>query len=121
MTHHVTDATLLETVEACGFGVIEAHGWPAARMAAEGFAIILRRHRIEYLAPAALGDDLEIATWASDVKRVSAVRHYTIRRPRDAALLARVDTLGVWVELATGRPIRIPAGFMADFAPNLAE
>lgn len=119
MTRHVGDATLLEYVEACGFGVIAAHGWPAERMAAEGFAIILRRHQIENLASVALDDELEIATWASDVKRVMATRHYTIRRVTDGTLLTRVDTLGVWVDITSGRPIRIPLDFLADFAPNL--
>jgi acyl-CoA thioester hydrolase len=121
MTGQVAGATLLGYVEACGFGVVAAHGWPAARMAAEGFAIILRQHQMQHFASAALDDELEIATWASGVKRATAMRHYTIRRARDGALLARVDTLGVWVELATGRPIRIPPGFMADFAPNLVS
>jgi acyl-CoA thioester hydrolase len=119
MTHHVGDATLLEYVEACGFGVIAAHGWPAERMAAAGFAIILRRHQIENLAFVALDDELEIATWASEVKRVMATRHYTIRRVIDGTLLTRVDTLGVWVDITSGRPIRIPLDFLADFAPNL--
>ena len=119
MTRHVGDATLLEYVETCGFGVIAAYGWPAARMAAQGFAIIVRRHQIENLLPAALDDELEIATWASDVKRVTSTRHYTIRRVSDEALLTRVDTLGVWVDLTSGRPIRIPPDFLADFAPNL--
>jgi len=119
MTRHVADATLLSYVETCGFGVIAAHYWPAARMAAQGFAIILRRHQIENLMPAALDDELEIATWVSNVKRASATRHYTIRRVCDGVLLTRVDTLGVWVDLASGRPIRIPPDFLADFAPNL--
>jgi acyl-CoA thioester hydrolase len=119
MTRQVGDATLLEYVEACGFGVIAAYGWPAARMAAQGFAIILRRHQIENLAPAALDDELEIATWASDVKRATSTRHYTIRRVTDGTLLTRVDSLGVWVDLTSGRPIRIPPDFLADFAPNL--
>jgi acyl-CoA thioester hydrolase len=119
MTRHVGDATLLEYVEACGFGVIAAHGWPPERMAAQGFAIILRRHQIENLVSSALDDELEIATWASDVKRVTSTRHYTIRRVTDGTLLTRVDTLGVWVDLTSGRPIRIPPDFLADFAPNL--
>lgn len=119
MTRRVDDATLLGFTEACGMGVIAAHGWPAERMAAEGFAIILRHHKVEHFIPPALGDEVVVATWASDVKRVSAVRHYTLRRGRDGALLSRVDTLGVWVDLATGRPIRIPPQLLADFAPNL--
>jgi acyl-CoA thioester hydrolase len=119
MNREVGDVTLLGYVEACGYEVVTAHRWPPERMAAQGFAIILRRHQIENLAPAALGDELEIATWASDTRRISATRHYTIRRAADGALLTRVDTLGVWVDLASGRPIRIPSEFLADFAPNL--
>ena len=61
MTRHVGDATLLEYVETCGFEVIAAHGWPPERMAAQGFAILLRRHQIENLASTALDDELEIA------------------------------------------------------------
>jgi acyl-CoA thioester hydrolase len=119
ISRQVSDATLLQYVETCGFGVIAAHRWPAARMAAQGFAIILRRHQMENLACAALDDELEFATWVSEVKRVSATRHYIIRRVTDQALLTRVDTLGVWVDLTSGRPIRIPTDFLADFAPNL--
>ena len=57
MARQLGDATLLSYVETCGFGVIAAHHWPAARMAAQGFAIILRRHQIENLASAALDDE----------------------------------------------------------------
>jgi acyl-CoA thioester hydrolase len=120
LNRRVSDAALLGFTESCGMAVIAAHGWPAARMAAEGFAIILRRHRMVCISPVGPDDELEVATWVSDVKRVSATRHYTIARRRDGALLARVDTLGVWVNLATGRPIRIPDQCATDFAPNVA-
>ena len=65
-----------------------------------------------------LDDEIEIATWISDVRRVSAMRHYTITRVRDGVLLARVNSLGVWLNLATGQPARFPAELLADFAPN---
>jgi acyl-CoA thioester hydrolase len=116
---HVNNAVYLEYVEECGMQVIAAHGWPVARMSAAGFAILLRRHQIQYLQPAFLDDELLISTWASDVRRSSAVRHYQIRRARDRAVIANVHTLGVWIDLASGRPIRIPPAFLADFAPNI--
>jgi acyl-CoA thioester hydrolase len=118
---HVNNAVYLRYVENCSMAVIAAHGWPVQRMTAEGFAILLRRHQIQYLQPALLDDELEVATWVSEVKRVTALRHYTITRVRDGALLARVNTLGVWVNLATGQPMRPPASFLADFAPNIAK
>jgi acyl-CoA thioester hydrolase len=119
VTRGVPEATMLGFADRCGLGVITAHGWPPERMVGEGFAIILRRREAAFPVPAQLGDDLEIATWVTDVKRVSAVRHYAIRRITDGVLLGRTDTLGVWVDLATGRPIRIPEKFLGDFASNV--
>jgi acyl-CoA thioester hydrolase len=117
----VDEATYLAMIEACGMAVVEAHQWPAARMAAEGFAIILRRHQIEFRQPAQLDDELELATWVSGMQRATALRHYEIRRLNDGTLLTRGHTLGVWVNLATGRPMRIPARLIADFAPNIVS
>jgi len=117
--HHVNNAAYLEYVEECGMQVIAAHKWPWKRMADAGFAIFLRKHQVQYLQPALLGDELELSTWAYDIKRSTATRAYAIRRAGDGVLLAQVHSLGVWVDLATGRPIRIPADLLADFAPNL--
>ena len=80
-----------------------------------------RRYRIEYKQPAVFGDELEIVTWASEMKRATAVRHYTIRRAADDELLARAHVLWVWVNLESGRPIRVPADFRADFQPNIVD
>ncbi len=115
----VNNPIYLEYVEEAGFEVVAAHDWPVERMTAEGFGILIRKHRIEYLSPARLGDLLEISTWASDVRRSTATRHYCLRQASSGEVVARVDSLGVWVDLAAGRPIRIPPGFMHSFAPNI--
>ncbi|MCS7060067.1 MAG: thioesterase family protein [Anaerolineae bacterium] len=115
---HVNNIMYMVYVEACSMDVLSAHGWSIPRMTAEGFGMVLRRHQIEYLQPAVLGDEIEIATWVYDVKRASATRHYVLTRVSDGALLARVNTTAAWIDLASGRPIRIPTHFMADFAPN---
>ncbi|MCI0397592.1 MAG: thioesterase [Chloroflexi bacterium] len=117
---HVNNASAMAYFEDCGVQVAAAYGWPMARMMAAGFGIVARRYRIEYREPAMMGDELEVATWVSDARRATAVRHYTIHRAADKALLARAHVLWVWVDLATGRPIRIPADFLADFGPNIA-
>lgn len=116
---HVNNAVYLAYLDDCGMQVAAAFGWPASRMMAEGFGIIARRHRIEYKQSALLDDDLEITTWVSHVKRATAFRHYAITRPGDDTLIARARTLYVWVNLNTGQPVRIPAQFLADFAPNI--
>jgi acyl-CoA thioester hydrolase len=118
---HVNNANYLAYLEEAGVRVAAAYGWPLPRMMAEGFAIVARRYRIEYRQAAVLGDELEVATWVSDVKRATAVRHYAIRRASDGELLVRAYALWAWVSLESGRPLRIPAHFMADFASNLVQ
>ncbi len=118
---HVNNAIYSVYIEECGMQVIAAHHWPISRMLQEGFAILLRRNQIQYLQPAVLGDELSIMTWVSSVKRSTATRHYSIRRLRDEQVLANVHSLGVWVDLSTGRPIRIPQSLLEDFSPNIVH
>jgi len=118
---HVNNATYMAYIEDCGVQVAAAHGWPMGRIMDTGFAIVARRYRIDYRQPALLDEELEIATWVSDVKRATAVRHYTITRVADGELLARAHVLWVWVDLKTGRPIRIPPGFLENFAANISD
>ena len=116
---HVNNANYLKYAEECGIQVIAAHGWPMSRMIDEGFAIFIRRHQIQYLQPARLGDELLISTWASNIRCSTGTRHYVIQRLSDQARLAVIHTNSVWVDLKTGRPIRIPGALLSDFAANI--
>jgi acyl-CoA thioester hydrolase len=118
---HVNNANYLAYVEECNVAVAVAHGWPLSRLMAAGIGIVARRYRIEYREPALMDDELEVTTFISDVKRATAVRHYGVTRVADGALLARAHVLWVFVDLATGRPRRIPAEFLAAFAPNVTQ
>jgi acyl-CoA thioester hydrolase len=118
---YVNNPVYLTYAEDCGINAVAQFRWPMGRMIAEGCAIVARRNQIEYLSPAMMDDDLEIVTWASEVRRVSALRHYTVTRVSDGTLLARIHTLGVWMNLVTGQPMRFPAEMLADFAPNIVS
>jgi acyl-CoA thioester hydrolase len=118
---HVNNAVYLNFVEECGMQVIASHGWPITRMIDEGFAIFIRQHQIQYRQPAFLGDELVISTWASNVRRSTATRHYVIQRSSDGTEMEAVHSLGVWVDLKSGKPIRIPKEFLSDFAPNIVD
>jgi len=119
--NHVNNSMYLAQVQDCGVQALATHGWPLARMWSEGYNILARRHRIEYLQSALLDDELEVATWITSVKHASVMRHTTIARVSDGTLLARVDSTHVWVDLVTQKPIRIPPAFLADFALNSVD
>jgi len=116
----VNNPCYLDYAAECGFQAIAAFRWPISRMMEQGFAIFLREIDIQYLQPAFYGDELEISSWVSDVRRVSAIRHYQIRRMNDNAEIARIHTLGVWVNIANGMPVRIPENMLRDFADNIS-
>ena len=118
---HVNNTVYLHYLEDCATDLVRVLGWPVSRMSAAGFGIIARSYRIEYLEPALMDEELEIATWVSDVKRATAVRHYTIKRPADNQLIARARALWVWVNLENGRPMRIPENFLQDCASNISQ
>lgn len=117
---HVNNTVYLHYFEDCATEVVRLLGWPVSRMSAAGFGIIARQFRIEYLEPALMDQEIEIATWVSDVKRATAVRHYTVTRMEDQALLARARALWVWIDLKNGRPMRIPINFLNDCAANIS-
>ena len=75
----------------------------------------MRRHAIEYLRPAFAGDALTILTWVESFGRSSSPRRYLFHRARDAQLVARAETLWVFVKYATGAPLRIPADLREAF------
>lgn len=118
---HLNNAAYLNYIEEAAIHAAAHYGWPISRSRAAGFAMVARRHHIEYLQPAKLADELDVTTWLFDVRRTSAIRHYRITRPADGAMLAQAQTLWVAVSLETGKPLRVPEQFVRDFAPNIAS
>jgi acyl-CoA thioester hydrolase len=77
---------------------------------------VVRRHEIDYLAPAFLGDALLARTWIASVSGASMERRIDIVRPADTVHLIRVLTLWVAVDPRTRRPKRIDDRIKALFA-----
>ncbi|MDR1924219.1 MAG: acyl-CoA thioesterase [Planctomycetaceae bacterium] len=85
-----------------------ANGWYAERYIELGSNWFARRHTIDYLAPAAEGDEIEIQTWISDWQAIKSTRKYRFIRIKDNVKIAEAETLWVFVNLKTGRPTKIP-------------
>jgi acyl-CoA thioester hydrolase len=75
---------------------------------AENTTGYVREHRIEYLLPAFLGEEIEVRTWISEIKPVRAHRRYEFFRKSDGKVVAKGETDWVYVDAKTGRPIAIP-------------
>jgi acyl-CoA thioester hydrolase len=76
---------------------------------------VVLRHEIDYLRPARPGDTIRARTWIGEAQAIRYLRHTTIVRD-DGTLLARARTLWCPVDLATGRPRRVPPEVRAAFS-----
>ena len=117
---HVNNATYADYVEDIAHQAAANYGWSAAAMAAKGFDLATREMCIDYRLPALPGDELEIATWLSEVTPDSAVRHTTVARVSDGEVLAQARTGWECVDVKTREAMAAPAAFLDDLMPNMA-
>jgi len=69
---------------------------------------VARSHHIEYLKPVYAGDEVIAMTWVEGFRRVRSLRRYRFLRRSDNTLLAQGETDWVFVDIATGRPRKVP-------------
>ena len=80
-----------------------------------GHGMVVRRHELDYVAPALLGDRVLLATWIVALDRLSLHRRYQFVRESDGATLFRGATHFVCVEIASGKVRRMPPDFTAVY------
>jgi acyl-CoA thioester hydrolase len=138
---HVNNSVYLNFMEQAAIEHAEAAGWGAAVLAEIGGAFVARRHEIDYLRPAVTGEVLRVKTWAESLDGARAIRAYEIARfgtfapgvplppdglvspdavTPDGEVLVRARTVWAFVDLATGRPRRVPPGLRDGFQVEVA-
>jgi len=75
----------------------------------------VRSHYVEYLQPAFAGVALSISTWVSGMAERSSPRRYLFVRQGDRSILARAETLWVFIDLRSGRASPVPEALRAAF------
>lgn len=114
---HVNNREYLRWMEEAALEHTAAQGWPTERYLAQGQAWVAGSHHLEYLRPALEGEALVLHTWVEALESSQSRRRYAVLRGRDGKLLARGQTLWVYVDLASGRAIPIPAEVAGAFEP----
>lgn len=118
---HVNNAKYFTYLEESGIQAAAQFGISMHAFLQQGYGTVARRIRIEYKQPALLDDTLEITTYLSDARHVRATRHFIIRRQADQQLIAQAYILWVFVDLQTGKPVRMPATLREEMASHIAE
>jgi len=133
---HVNNAAYLHYLEQAAIEHSTAAGYSNARYRELGALFVVRRHEIDYLSPAEPDDILEVVTWATEIRGARAIRAYEVYRHGEAGmtttpvppdhllsaghvsdgeLVVRAQTLWVYVDIASGRPRRIPPELATAF------
>ena len=100
---HVNNVVYLRWVQ----DIATAHWTAIAPPDALGeIAWVARRHEIDYLSAAVLGDQLMIKTWVGAAEGLTFERLTEIRRA-DGQVVAKARTLWVPIDRRTGRPRRV--------------
>lgn len=71
-----------------------------------GLVWLVRRHDVEYLRPAFVGEQIEALTWPESLSGATSLRRTLFRRGQE--ILARSETTWALFSLESQRPRRVP-------------
>ena len=90
-----------------------AVGWDMDAYQRLGSVWVIKRHEIDYHAPAFAGETITLETWVDEWGAATSLRRTRILRGDTE--LARAATRWVLVSFPGGRPRRVPPEMRADF------
>lgn len=100
-------ANYLKYLERARTEYLRALGFEQRQLAAEtGLAFAVRSFNAEYLKPARLDDELDVATTVEDLGRAQVTFAQSIRRGQETLLTATVRV--ACLDLASGKPAAMP-------------
>jgi acyl-CoA thioester hydrolase len=114
---HASNVAVLDWMNRAAIAHSAALGFDADAYRRLGGMFVVRRHVIDYHAPAQRGDELLCATWPSRAERATAERRHEIVRALDGRAIATGVNTWVYIDSGTRRPRRMPPELRAAFDP----
>ncbi len=111
---HVNNVAYVQWMQDAAIRHFDALGGTPMTQAA-GATWVVRSHKVEYLAPAFAGEEIEVQTWIANARRVRSLRKYEFVRPADEKLLVRGESDWVFIDIHSGRPAAIPDSILGLF------
>lgn len=105
---HVSNLVYVRWILEVALAHSDAVGWDNAAYRRIGAIWVVRRHEVDYLQSVVMGDRVAVTTWVDTVKGVSSIRKTSMRRMRDGVEVCRASSTWAFIDLATGRPRKIP-------------
>ncbi|MEO6698632.1 MAG: thioesterase family protein [Paraperlucidibaca sp.] len=113
---HTNNVVYLQWLEDVAWSHSSALGLGPDEYEAAGHGMVVRKHELSYVLPTHLDDELILATWLTEVDKLSTHRCYQFIRQRDGQTVFRGRTHFVCVDIAQGRIRRMPPAFYAAYS-----
>jgi acyl-CoA thioester hydrolase len=107
MNGHVNNQEYVRWMQDIATAHSHEQGWTVARYLDTRTTWVIRSHYIEYIRPAFLGDVLMVATWVAGMDAQTSPRKYRFVRARDGKTVVEAETLWVYCDATSGRPLAI--------------
>lgn len=113
---HVNNVHYLQWLEECAWAHSAARGFDVGAMHALGCAMVVRESRMQYLQATFESDRLLVGDWITRCDgRLRATRTFQIVRPADGTTVMRAQIDYVCINIASGRPTRMPPEFVEAY------
>lgn len=114
--NHVNNSVYVRWFDDCAREHSKAVGVDTEAADELGNGMAVRDSRIQYLRSAYLGDKILVANWiVGNDGKLRASRHFQLIRVSDGVTLVRANLDYVCINIATGRPSRMPKLFQQKY------
>lgn len=120
MQRHVNNCTYMSYMQTAALEFGAAIGWPAQEVLKQ-YVVAMSSSHVLYQGQAAIGDELEISSYLSDIGSSSFTRHDSISLSGSGDTLTRGYSRWVWLDAQSLKPRSIPAEFLADCDEYIAK
>lgn len=119
---HTNNVHYLAWLQRCAWQHSLHRGFSETQMVELGKAMAVRTTHMDYLAATYAGDVLLIGDWITACdRRLRATRSFQILRRGDATCVMRAQIDYVCINIASGRPCRMPEAFQRAYGDDLRD
>ena len=116
LMRHTNNVVYLQWLEDVAWAHSVALGLGPAEYESLGHGMVVRQHELNYLQATRLGEQLALATWLTEVNRLTMQRYYQFIRLSDGITVFRGRSQFVCVDIAEGKVRRMPAAFLSAYS-----
>lgn len=118
---HVSNIVYVRWLEVARNEFMDTIGAAIEAVMEEGVAPIVARTDIRYRHPVRLGEEVVIDLWLERLRALSATLRFELRLAGTDTVVASATQLGLFVNLASGKPARLPQSFRDQIGPYVAQ